>query len=129
MTARGDDIQIRPGRIRRGDRGGKRPQTFVGEVIQAAKKAGHVGDSFHSSQDRSRSRFGRGTRAAVSIRLRRAGGTKPSYYILSARVVPGCDGYLSPLSEAEQQALSDPHPGYQTEFASREAREGTRRRD
>ncbi len=65
-----DDIQVRPGRIRHGNRGAKRPQTFVGEVMRAAKKAGHVGSSFRSSQGRSRSRFGRGRRAAVSIRLR-----------------------------------------------------------
>jgi type IV secretory pathway VirD2 relaxase len=38
--------------------------------MRAAKKAGHVGNSFRSSQGRSRSRFGRGRCAAVSIRLR-----------------------------------------------------------
>ena len=70
MTARDDDLRIRPGRIQHGNRGGKRPQTFVGEVMRAAKKAGHVGASFRSSPGRSRSRFGRGRRAAVSIRLR-----------------------------------------------------------
>lgn len=70
MTTRDDDLRVRPGRIQHGNRGGKRPQTFVGEVMQAAKKAGHVGNSFRSSQGRSRSRFGRGRRAAVSIRLR-----------------------------------------------------------
>ncbi len=70
MTTRDDDLRVRPGRIQHGNRGGKRPQTFVGEVIRAAKKAGHVGNSFRSSQGRSRSRFGRGRRAAVSIRLR-----------------------------------------------------------
>jgi type IV secretory pathway VirD2 relaxase len=70
MTARDDDLRIRPGRIQHGNRGGKRPQTFVGEVMRAAKKAGHVGNSFRSSPGRNRSRFGRGRRAAVSIRLR-----------------------------------------------------------
>jgi type IV secretory pathway VirD2 relaxase len=70
LTARDDDLRVRPGRIQHGNRGGKRPQTFVGEVMRAAKKAGHVGNSFRSSQGRSRSRFGRGRRAAVSIRLR-----------------------------------------------------------
>ena len=70
MTARDDDLRVRPGRIQHGNRGGKRPQTFVGEVMRAAKKAGHVGNSFRSGQGRSRSRFGRGRRAAVSIRLR-----------------------------------------------------------
>jgi len=70
MTTRDDDLRVRPGRIQHGNLGGKRPQTFVGEVMRAAKKAGHVGNSFRSSQGRSRSRFGRGRRAAVSIRLR-----------------------------------------------------------
>ena len=70
MTTRNDDLRVRPGRIQQGNHGSKRPQTFVGEVMRAAKKAGHVGNSFRSSQGRSRSRFGRGRRAAVSIRLR-----------------------------------------------------------
>ena len=70
MKARDDDLRVRPGRIQHGNHGAKHPQTFVGEVMRAAKKAGHVGNSFRSSQGRSRSRFGRGRRAAVSIRLR-----------------------------------------------------------
>jgi hypothetical protein len=57
MTTRDDDLRVRPGRINHGNRGAKRPQTFVGEVMWAAKRAGHVGDSFRSSQGRSRSRF------------------------------------------------------------------------
>ena len=70
MTARDDELRVRPGRIQHGNRGAKRPQTFVGEVMRAAKRAGHIGNSFRSSQGRSRSRFGRGRRAAASIRLR-----------------------------------------------------------
>ena len=83
MTIRADDLRVRPGRIQHGNRGGKRPQTFVGEVMRAAKKAGHVGNSFHSSQGRSRSRFGRGRRAAVSIRLR----SNARRVVMKARVV------------------------------------------
>ena len=83
MTARDDDLRVRPGRIQHGNRGGKRPQTFVGEVMRAAKKAGHVGNSFRSSQGRSRSRFGRGRRAAVSIRLR----SNARRVVMKARVV------------------------------------------
>ena len=83
MTTRDDDLRIRPGRIQHGNRGGKRPQTFVGEVMRAAKKAGHVGNSFRSSQGRSRSRFGRGRRAAVSIRLR----SNARRVVMKARVV------------------------------------------
>jgi len=83
MTTRDDDLRVRPGRIHHGNRGGKRPQTFVGEVMRAAKKAGHVGNSFRSSQGRSRSRFGRGRRAAVSIRLR----SNARRVVMKARVV------------------------------------------
>jgi len=67
---RDDSFRIRPGRIGHGNRGGKHPQTFVGEVMRAAKKAGHAGKSFRSKTARSGSRFGRGRRAAMSIRLR-----------------------------------------------------------
>ncbi len=83
MTTRDDDLRVRPGRIHHGNRGGKRPQTFVGEVMRAAKKAGHVGNSFRSSQGRSRSRFGRGRWAAVSIRLR----SNARRVVMKARVV------------------------------------------
>ena len=83
MSTSDDDIQVRPGRIRHGNRGAKRPQTFVGEVMRAAKKAGHVGSSFRSSQGGSRSRFGRGRRAAVSIRLR----SNARRVVMKARVV------------------------------------------
>ena len=83
MTPRDDDLRVRPGRIQHGNRGAKRPQTFVGEVMRAAKKAGHVGNSFRSSQGRSRSRFGRGRRAAVSIRLR----SNARRVVMKARVV------------------------------------------
>lgn len=83
MSTSDDDIQVRPGRIRHGNRGAKRPQTFVGEVMRAAKKAGHVGSSFRSSQGRSRSRFGRGRWAAVSIRLR----SNARRVVMKARVV------------------------------------------
>jgi type IV secretory pathway VirD2 relaxase len=83
MTTRDDDLRVRPGRIQHGNSGGKRPQTFVGEVMRAAKKAGHVGNSFRASQGRSRSRFGRGRRAAVSIRLR----SNARRVVMKARVV------------------------------------------
>jgi type IV secretory pathway VirD2 relaxase len=83
MSTSDDDLQVRPGRIRAGNRGAKRPQTFVGEVMRAAKKAGHVGSSFRSSQGRSRSRFGRGRRAAVQIQLR----SNARRVVMKARVV------------------------------------------
>jgi type IV secretory pathway VirD2 relaxase len=83
MTTRDDDVRVRPGRINHGNRGAKRPQTFVGEVMRAAKRAGHVGDSFRSSQGRSCSQFGRGRRAAVSIQLR----SNSRRVVMKARVV------------------------------------------
>src|SRR5579872_6503157 len=83
MTTRDDDLRVRPGRIQHGNRGSKRPQTFVGEVMRAAKEAGHVGNSFRSSQGRSKSRFGRGRRAAVSIRLH----SNARRVVMKARVV------------------------------------------
>ena len=69
MTTGDDDLHIRPGRIRHGRGGTKRTKTFVGEVMRAAKKAGHIGSSFRSGRSSSRSRFGRGRKAAVSVRL------------------------------------------------------------
>jgi type IV secretory pathway VirD2 relaxase len=83
VTVRDDDLRVRPGCIQRGNRGAKRPQTFVGEVMRAAKKAGHVGSTFRSSQGRSRSRFGRGRRAALSIWLR----SNARRVVMKARVV------------------------------------------
>lgn len=83
MTARDDELNVRPGRIRHGNKGAKRPKTFVGEVMRAAKKAGHVGDSFRASRGRSHSRFGRGRRAAVSIRLH----SNARRVVMKARVV------------------------------------------
>jgi type IV secretory pathway VirD2 relaxase len=83
MTTRDDTTHVRPGRIRHGNQGAKRPKSFVGEVMRAAKEAGHVGNSFRSSQGRSRSRFGRGRRAAVSIQLR----SNARRVVMKARVV------------------------------------------
>ncbi|SEP50285.1 Type IV secretory pathway, VirD2 components (relaxase) [Rhodospirillales bacterium URHD0017] len=80
---RDDDLRVRPGRMRDSHRGAKRPKTFVGDVMRAAKKAGHVGNSFRSSQGRSRSRFGRGRRAAISISLR----SNARRVVMKARVV------------------------------------------
>ena len=68
MTTRDDDLHVRPGRIRHGNQGAKRPKTFVGEVMRAAKKAGHRGKTFGRSGGSSgRSTFGRGRRAALSL--------------------------------------------------------------
>jgi hypothetical protein len=49
MTTRDDELRIRPGRIQHGNKGAKPPKSFVGEVMRAAKKAGHIGNSFRSA--------------------------------------------------------------------------------
>jgi len=84
MTGHDNDLHIRPGRIRHGNQGAKRPKTFVGEVMRAAKKAGHVGESFgRGKSGASRSRFGRGRRAALSLSLR----STSRRVVMKARVV------------------------------------------
>jgi type IV secretory pathway VirD2 relaxase len=63
-----DDIRVKLGRIR--DRGGtvRKPDTFIGEVMRAAKKTGHVGNRFGRATSHShRSGFGRGRGAALSL--------------------------------------------------------------
>ena len=74
MTTRDDELSIQPGRIEHGTRGGKRPKSFVGEVMRAAKKAGHTGKGFgRSGRAQGRSTFGRGRRAALSMSSRYRG--------------------------------------------------------
>jgi type IV secretory pathway VirD2 relaxase len=74
MTSRDDDFDPRPGRIHHGNQGAKRPKSFVGEVMRAAKKAGHRGQTFRrSSGTAGRSTFGRGRRAALSLASRSSG--------------------------------------------------------
>jgi type IV secretory pathway VirD2 relaxase len=71
MTTRDDDFNPRPGRVRHGNQGAKRPKSFVGEVMRAAKKAGHRGSAFKRSGGTvGRSTFGRGRRAALSLASR-----------------------------------------------------------
>jgi type IV secretory pathway VirD2 relaxase len=82
MSARDDDFHVRPGRIRHG-RGGQ-AKSFVGQVMQAAKKAGHTGRGFGARRSTgSGSRFGRGRVAAVARSLRAPG----RRVVIKARVV------------------------------------------
>jgi type IV secretory pathway VirD2 relaxase len=68
LGTRDDDIRVKLGRIRDRGSGRRKPDTFVGEVMRAAKKAGHVGNSFGRATGHShRSRFGRGRGAALSL--------------------------------------------------------------
>jgi type IV secretory pathway VirD2 relaxase len=84
MSQRDSEIRVRPGRIRDHGRGLSRPKSFVGQVMRAAKKAGHVGHSFGRGKGgASRSRFGRGRRAALSLSLR----STSRRVVMKARVV------------------------------------------
>ena len=84
MSKRDNEVRIRPGRIRDSGRGLSRPKSFVGQVMRAAKKAGHVGHSFGRGKGgASRSRFGRGRRAALSLSLR----STSRRVVMKARVV------------------------------------------
>jgi type IV secretory pathway VirD2 relaxase len=82
MSSREDDLRIRPGRIRHG-RGGQ-AKSFAGQVMQAAKKAGHTGRGFGVRRSTGGgSRFGRGRVASVARSLR-----SPSRrVVIKARVV------------------------------------------
>jgi type IV secretory pathway VirD2 relaxase len=74
MRTRDDDLNVRPGRIRHGNQGAKRPKSFVGEVMRAANKAGHTGKTFsRTGGTAGRSTFGRGRRAALSLSSRSPG--------------------------------------------------------
>jgi type IV secretory pathway VirD2 relaxase len=84
MSQRDNDLRVRPGRIRDRGRSSSRPKSFVGQVMRAAKKAGHVGDSFGRGKGgASRSQFGRGRRAALSLSLR----STSRRVVMKARVV------------------------------------------
>lgn len=66
MSGREDDLRIRPGRIRDKGPSGKKTQSFVGQVMRAARKAGHTGYKFGGSSRAGRSTFGRGRYAAAA---------------------------------------------------------------
>jgi type IV secretory pathway VirD2 relaxase len=84
MSQRDNDLRVRPGRIRDHGRSFSGPKSFVGQVMRAAKKAGHVGDSFGRGKGgASRSHFGRGRRAALSLSLR----STSRRVVMKARVV------------------------------------------
>jgi type IV secretory pathway VirD2 relaxase len=83
VKSRDDELRVRPGRIRDRGRGAAKPKTFVGEVMRAAKRAGHVGTGFGLRGRGTGSRFGRGRSAALALSLR-----SPSRrVVMKARVV------------------------------------------
>jgi type IV secretory pathway VirD2 relaxase len=98
MTTRDDDFNPRPGRIHHGNRGAKRPKSFVGDVMRAAKKAGHRSQTFkRSGGSAGRSTFGRGRRAALSLASRSSG----RRVVVMARIVRHRGGRFrsAPLSK------------------------------
>ncbi len=83
MKPRDDDLLIRPGRIRDKGRGAAKPKSFVGQVMRAARKAGHTGRGVGQERGSSGSRFGRGRSASLALSLR-----SPSRrVVIKARVV------------------------------------------
>jgi hypothetical protein len=43
MAAGDDDLRVQPGRISQSNnKGGRKPESFVGQVMRAVKKAGHT---------------------------------------------------------------------------------------
>ena len=82
MSARDDDLHVRPGRIGHG-RGGQ-AKSFVGEVMQAARRAGHTGRGFGPRRSTgSGSRFGRGRAASLARSLR----SPTRRVVIKARIV------------------------------------------
>ena len=77
MSNRDDDLRVRPGRIR--------DKSFVGQVMRAAKKAGHSGTKFGGAKKKhgGSSTFGRGRRAAAARSLR----SNARRVVVKARVV------------------------------------------
>jgi type IV secretory pathway VirD2 relaxase len=67
MAKRDDDLRVRPGRIRDGGRGLGKPRSYVGQVMQAARKAGLTGSLFRSAGKKGRSTFGRGRKLALAL--------------------------------------------------------------
>jgi type IV secretory pathway VirD2 relaxase len=83
MSRRENDLRIRPGRIRDGGRSAARPKSFVGQVMRAARTAGHTGKGFGGQGRSTGSSFGRGRSAALALSLR-----SPSRrVVIKARVV------------------------------------------
>ncbi|GMN13035.1 MULTISPECIES: relaxase/mobilization nuclease domain-containing protein [Alphaproteobacteria] len=84
MSRRENDIRIKPGRIRDKGPSAKRAKSFVGQVMRAAKKAGHTGNHFRTSGGRAgRSTFGRGRFVRVSRGLART----QRRVVVNARIV------------------------------------------
>lgn len=98
MSGRDDDLRIRPGKIRDRGRGGQQAKSFTGQVMRAAKKAGHTGYRFGGARRfTSGSTFGRGRFAATARSL----GRTQRRVVIKARVVRhrGAGYRSAPLSK------------------------------
>ena len=72
MSDRDNGMRIRPGRIRNKGTSARKAQSFVGQVMGAARKAGHTGYKLNGSKGRGRgSQFGRGRFAGAARGLAR----------------------------------------------------------
>ena len=83
MSGRDDEVRVRPGRVRDGGRGAGKPQSFVGQVMRAARKAGHTGPGIGRGASNRSSGFGRGRAAAAALALR----SPQRRVVIKARVV------------------------------------------
>jgi len=73
MSDHDNDMRIRPGRIRNKGTSARKAQSFVGQVMGAARKAGHTGYKLGGSKARGRgSQFGRGRFAGAARGLARS---------------------------------------------------------
>ncbi len=74
MIEREETFRPRPGRVRHGNRGAGKTKSFVGQVMRAAKKAGHTGKNFgRAGGNKGRSTFGRGRQAALALSMKSPG--------------------------------------------------------
>ncbi|MEL6322691.1 MAG: type VI secretion protein, partial [Pseudomonadota bacterium] len=72
MSDRDNDMRIRPGRIRNKGTSARKAQSFIGQVMGAARKAGHTGYKLGGPKGRGRgSQFGRGRFAGTARGLSR----------------------------------------------------------
>lgn len=83
MSGRDDEVRVRPGRVRDGGRGAGKPQSFVGQVMRAARKAGHTGPGLGRGVSGRAGGFGRGRAAAATLALR----SPQRRVVIKARVV------------------------------------------
>lgn len=83
MSGRDDEVRVRAGRVRDGGRGAGKLQSFVGQVMRAARKAGHTGPGVGRGASGRGGGFGRGRAAAAALVLR----SPQRRVVIKARIV------------------------------------------